>query len=374
MKRLTALLLGLALVFTVACTACATSSSDAVAMAVTPLDAQDMRLGQCMAPVGYSVTPTLSVCGTDSAPRSVTNPLGLLVVAQSPDGKTVMTYESANTYIEIVSSTLNGYTMRSHQEGVFDTETMTPMARYMTPSEYALSYLGSMFPGVQMTYMSSLDLNRFDAALRRQAQKEYDEMQALHPEQYGLNIDWVELLAEAPVYLCNMNGEDYIVIVKTVVDATQTTTTVPMAQGTFVETEITWSPKCTYVLACPKTAPGELLFAFDAFTENTAASDQFNAANERLANELRQIVVDGRTSSASAYSYRVLGDSVSSGDSYSDERYTDYIYDQNDYTLSDGTHVKVSTAYDYVYEGDNGVVYFSDSAFTEPGTRLSPNR
>jgi hypothetical protein len=70
----------------------------------------------------------------------------------------------------------------------------------------------------------------------------------------------------------------------------------------------------------------------------------------------------------------VLSSSTSSDDTYNDERYTDYIFDQNDYTLSDGTHVKVSTAYDYVYEGDNGVVYFSDSAFPEPGTRLTPNR
>ena len=66
---------------------------------------------------------------------------------------------------------------------------------------------------------------------------------------------------------------------------------------------------------------------------------------------------------------------ASTGDDYDDERFTDYIFDQNDYTLSDGSHVKVSTAYDYVYEGDNGVVYYSDSAFAGPGggTQLYPN-
>ena len=64
------------------------------------------------------------------------------------------------------------------------------------------------------------------------------------------------------------------------------------------------------------------------------------------------------------------------GDDYDDERFTDYLFDQNDYTLSDGSHVKVPTDYDYVYEGDGGVVYYSDSAFSQPGgtTQLYPNR
>ena len=76
------------------------------------------------------------------------------------------------------------------------------------------------------------------------------------------------------------------------------------------------------------------------------------------------------------YSDRVMKEETAKGDDYDDERFTDYLFDQNDYTLSDGSHVKVSTAYDYVYEGDNGVVYYSDSAFAQPGgsTQLYPNR
>ena len=74
------------------------------------------------------------------------------------------------------------------------------------------------------------------------------------------------------------------------------------------------------------------------------------------------------------YSHAALSTATGSDETYDDERFTDYIFDQNDYTLSDGSHVKVSTAYDYVYEGDNGVVYFSDSAFPQPGAPLTPNR
>ena len=63
------------------------------------------------------------------------------------------------------------------------------------------------------------------------------------------------------------------------------------------------------------------------------------------------------------------------GNDYDDERVTDYIFDQNDYTLEDGSHVKVSTGYSYVWEGDNGNVYASNSLFDQPGgsTQLYPN-
>ncbi len=57
------------------------------------------------------------------------------------------------------------------------------------------------------------------------------------------------------------------------------------------------------------------------------------------------------------------------------DQFSDYIFDQNDYTLSNGDHVKVPDSYDYVYEGDDGNVYVSDSSFDQPGgsTQLYPN-
>ena len=45
------------------------------------------------------------------------------------------------------------------------------------------------------------------------------------------------------------------------------------------------------------------------------------------------------------------------------DRFSDYIFDQNDYTTSDGYNVKISTGYDYVWDGGNGTVYYSSSSF-----------
>ena len=113
---------------------------------------------------------------------------------------------------------------------------------------------------------------------------------------------------------------------------------------------------------------------FEAFMENTSASDQFISANKKLSQELWDIITGRGTTVADSYSEEVMRRETESGDDYDDDRFTDYLFDQNDYTLSDGSHVKVSTAYDYVYEGDNGTVYYTDSAFPEPGVRLTPNR
>ena len=370
MKRLVTLILSLLFMLSVFSAGYAEGASS-VAMVMTPVDALDMRLGQCMAPQGYTVTPVADICGTT---RSITDPLGLAIIAKSPDGRVIMSYEKSNTYIQIVSSTIGGKTYRVHEDGKYDVETMTMMVQYMQTAAYAQSYLSGAFPGVEMTYQGSMDLSDYQSVVQQMAEGQYRNLTALHPEALGLNIDGVAVNMDICGFTCTMNGEQYNIIVATVIEATQMTMTMPMLQGQLSETEVLWSPLWTYMFACPATEFDNIFLAFEVFMENTTVSDQFTAANQKLADELRQIIVNGRMDSASSYSSRVLSSSTSSDDTYNDDRFTDYIFDQNDYTLSDGTHVKISTSYDYVYEGDNNVVYFTNSAFPEPGKPLSPNR
>ena len=104
--------------------------------------------------------------------------------------------------------------------------------------------------------------------------------------------------------------------------------------------------------------------------------EKHERANQRISSEIWSALTGIDLVGGRGLSERVMREETASGDDYDEERFTDYIFDANDYTLSDGSHVKVSTAYDYVYEGDNGVVYYSDSAFAQPGgsTELTPNR
>lgn len=362
MKRI----ISLFIVF-VLCLAAIAAAGAETAMVLVPIDAQDMRLGQCMVPQGYSMYPVPDFLGSN---RSITDPLGMGVVVTSPDNRVTMIYEKSNTYLEIVSSTIGGRTYRVHEDGKFDAETMTPMARYPLPAAYAMAYLNAVYPGVEMTYRGSMDLSEYQSLMQQSAEKFYYGLTVNHPELLGMNVDGVGVTADICGFTCEMNGEAYNIVVGTIIRAVQMTMSMQQLQGLLTETEVLWSPLCTYMLASPASEFDSVYPAFEAFMENTTVSDQFIRANEKLANELRNIVVQSR----GGYIDTVLRNYTSEKDTYYEDRFTDYIFDQNDYTLSDGSHVKIPTSYDYVYEGDNNVVYFSDSAFPEPGTQLSPNR
>ena len=339
--------------------------------AMNHLSPEDLRVAQCAAPVGYEISALLDNCGPT---RNFNIPVGVNIIVTSPDKKTFMTYESPSCFLEIVSSTRNGQTVRTQENGKMDPETLTLMGQYPQPNAYAYAYLEGMFPNVEISYMGSADMSPYQSLFKQNAQKKYDALRAGHPELVGLNIDWVAVDGDICAFSGEMHGESYAFIVGAVIEATQSTATMAQLQGTLVETEILWTPLCTYVLGCPVSELGSAYPAFEVFMANTTVSDEFIQTIQALSSQLAQIIADGRMQSGASYCYRALQTASASGETYDDERFTDYIFDQNDYTLSDGSHVKISTAYDYVYEGDNGVVYYSDSAFPEPGAKLTPNR
>ena len=130
------------------------------------------------------------------------------------------------------------------------------------------------------------------------------------------------------------------------------------------------APYCYFCLA-PQQGFDAAYADFLVFMANTAESDQFVQARMTLSNQIRESILSGRSQS---YAQMFAGD-LDSGDSYNEDRFTDYILDQNDYQLSSGEHVKIPTEYDYVYEDGNGRIYATDSALDEPAgmTQLKPS-
>jgi len=123
---------------------------------------------------------------------------------------------------------------------------------------------------------------------------------------------------------------------------------------------------------------------FQMFLDNTQVNDQFVDANIDIADSIASDVIANwnmQCAASAAYAQAMTAmtfasvESAMAADNYSSDRFSDYIFDQNNYTLSDGSSVQISTSYDYVYEGDNGVVYYSNSAFDQPGgsTQLYPD-
>ena len=147
--------------------------------------------------------------------------------------------------------------------------------------------------------------------------------------------------------------------------------------GTCHSAFIGWDSPYTFFMLTPESEYQAHTPMYEQFIMNTSLSDQFINAFNTAKNQITQQML--QTSSASmdavsAYCRSSISSAAGSETSYSDERFTDYIYDQNDYTLSNGDHVKVSTSYDYVYADDSGNVYVSNSADQPAGTtRLYPN-
>lgn len=179
--------------------------------------------------------------------------------------------------------------------------------------------------------------------------------------------------------VCRSNSDNkhqnlwYRGVVSTLVSAVETTMTASMLYGgDTVIRETTWSVPYCYLCIAPEESFDAVYADFRVFVANTTESDQFVQARATLANQIRESILSGRSES---YAQMFAGD-LGSGNSYNEDRFTDYIMDQNDYQFSSGEHVKIPTEYNHVYEDGNGRIYATDSALDEPAgmTQLTPSR
>ena len=353
-----------------ALTACSASAGGTVfSFAVTNIKQNGMVLGRCTAPAGWSVSAQTQVCTTN---QSMENPWMLYVTATDNIGGS-MAYCSERNYIQILR--WDGGT--PHREGAYNATFHTPMLSYRNAAGFC-DYTAGQFAhdGAKLTLVED---NQFPEAQNLFRQKEQtllrkgNELSSLS----SVRVDGVACSACYRRYKLDFHGVPSYVSVLAGVEAVQSTASVPGVYVDAVISTICWNVPFTYVMICPVADWGTYGPAFMQFMDNTSVTDEFKAANDKLANELIAIVT-GRPdlTSGRSLSEDVMRSETASGDSYGSDRYTDYLFDQNDYTLSDGTHVKVSTAYDYVYQGDNFNVYYSDSAFAQPGgsMQLYPNR
>ena len=107
----------------------------------------------------------------------------------------------------------------------------------------------------------------------------------------------------------------------------------------------------------PESEYEEHAAAFEQFIWNTELTDQFEEAFQKAQDQIvKQILQNGSTSMSTVQDYceSSVSDAMGSGATYDAEQFSDYILSQNDYTMPDGEHVKVSNTFDYVYADDLG--------------------
>jgi len=335
----------------------------ALNFAVTTIKYGGEAVGRCCVPEGWEIAPVVTYG------QSIEEPWTLTLTAAEPGGA-LMGYTSAQVYIEILRMDSG----ETHQDGVYSPMFHVPMLYYKDAANYCDYVATQMVPeGAKLVRVSDNAFPEARAMLERKEQAilaKANERAAAS----GVGVDAVDCTVCMRRYAVDYAGQSICLCVMAGVEALQSTARRwgPLAEE--ISSLISWKPVFCYSIVCPAERWGDYEPIFLQFVENSGVSDQFARTNDRLCTELLNIIGAGiDISGGQGYSEDVLRVEAGSGDDYTD-RYSDYLFDQNDYTLSDGSHVKVSTAYDYVYQGDNGTVWYTDSAFPEPGVQLYPNR
>ena len=349
-----------------------TALGEGVSYMRTDISDGEMIVGRTLAPQGYVVQSNMLYF--DGATMSMTSPVQLIVDVLAPDGSVEMAYTSGLDYVHILEQSMGGVTYGAHQDGVLDQTTMCMMFTEMTAGEYADAMMRKVVSEAVCQSETPVSAE-VKTALDMQCQKSYNEFSSMMGGMgAGMSLEIKDVRASAAerFYSMALNGIPYRGVVATLVSAVEMTMTANMLYGgETVIRETTWSVPYCYLCIAPEASFDAAYADFRVFVANTTESDQFVQARATLSNQIRESILSGRSQS---YAEMFAGD-LGSDNSYNEDRFTDYIMDQNDYQLSSGEHVKIPTEYEYVYEDGNGGVYATDSALDEPAgmTQLTPS-
>ena len=338
-----------------------------------PIEWDTATLGQVAVPEGFTAASQVNCCDETTC---LGYPLRVTEAVTNSDGSVMMIYKCGEQYIERVS----GNTIMTMQDGAMDTQTMIFMKYYENASGYCDELAATLDPSA--VYTRDEDMSFYDSVVNARYEEFYNTIEP-GLELYGMQTDWVEMTASQRLYtIPNDQYGDYALCILAEVRGYQYT----IEGYGYTDTIIVWDVPGYYILICPMSDYEEYHDTmFQVFIDNTTTNDQFIDFNDQLTAEITTTVINNMNmvcAASSAYASAMTAmtfDMVESNmnyGTYSSDRFSDYIFDQNDYTLSDGSSVQISTQYDYVYQGDNCVVYYSDSAFDVPpvgATQLYPN-
>ena len=362
------------LVFVLAVSVCGSvfAADGAQGFTLLPLTWNGAGLGKIALPNGYEFAMDVHLSDDTTCLGS---PLRVNVLAASEKDNAVLSFYASENFIERVRS---ASPIVQHVDGQLDMQTMIFMMRYMNADQYCDARASLV--GAPLTFYRSEDMSFFNSKLE-QHRKKFSDLILPGLSQFGLHADWLEVTAAQRVYTYEAEGVTMALCILAEVRGYQYTI------AGINDVCILWDVPAYYGMICPLSDYQRLHdTVFMPFVENTAVSDTFIDLQDQLTSQIRDITIQTWTmqvSASNAYAAAMNALTSASVNSYlqsssysNTDRFTDYIFDQNSYTTSDGYEVKISTEYDYVWDGGNGTVYYSDSAFDMPygAVQLYPNR
>lgn len=350
--------------------ASATYATDLQLVSREMRSADGILIGHYVVPSDFNVNLHLSDSMSDF---SIGNPARVTLSAYAPDGCTSYAYRSACDFVEYLDIE-NAISNVVHQDGAWDRYAMTTMLRARNAEEYADYVFSLLYPNQEVDSVTQVELNaETQAFAQQQKEKLLTRMQALASVTPGISVEGSYWDAVERRYSFNNAGEDYIAVIAVCVGGYQMSTMSYGILNNIGSRCISWGPYGTYIYVTPASEYNAGRAGFDAFMLNTSVSDQFIKFNQDMGMQIRDAMVQGLSlDNASSYSQSGLSDVIEPGEDYED-RFTDYIFDQNEYTTSEGDSIKVPTSFDYVYEDGSGNVFVSNSVPSSDMTILVPN-
>lgn len=358
MKKITALILATLLVVSLGGAAFA-ADSDVNGFTLTPITWDGAGLGKVAVPEGFEMTTTVH-CSDETTCLGA--PLRVSVMLVSKDVPATMMFNASESYIERVKT--NYPSMFSQVDGKLDGQTMVFMQRYRD----AAGYCDWMMEGLDApsSFYKDEDTSYMDDHLASERSRYANLVSGM--SQYGIKVEWTDVTVAQRVYTYDIEDTTWAMCIFASVYGYQYN-----AAG---EICCQWNVPANYMMTCPldqyQQVHDEI---FMPFVENTAVSDTFIQLQDDLTYQIRDETIqywNMAVAASNAYAQAMSALTTASVESYlqssnysSSDRFSDYIFDRNTYTTSDGYEVSVSNSYDYVWEGD-GVVYYSDSAFDVP--------
>ena len=332
-----------------------------------PITWQGAGLGKCAVPAGYTLYSEVH-CGDETTCLGA--PIRVHAQVVSNSASSTLGYFSSEMYLERIKS---GYF--PHRDGQLDSQMYIFMMRYMDASQCCDWLASRLVSG--SSFWKNEDSSFFNSKVEAALNEYRNEVEPGLKAQNHIKTNWFDVTAAHKVYTYEYGGVTYALCILAEVRAYQLN-----AAG---EVMTAWDIPEYYYMSCP-LSDYERIHAtdFQAFIANTAISDTFKQLQEDLTKEIQRHIQSTWAAAIAASNAYVRAmnaltsqsvNSYLSSSSYSaSDRFSDYIFDRNEYTTSDGYSCSISTSYDYVWEGSNGTVYYSNSAFDMPSgaTQLSP--
>lgn len=323
-------------------------------------------VGKVVIPVGWNVTVKEYTLNDQ---LSITWPNALLAYVSSPDGSVTMAYFSRMDFQQQYVYGM-GAESQSVDDG-YDQSNMLHTLDYRNAADTCDFMVNDLYPETDHVFLTERSATDAENQALYRYWQEYDS--GIRSNFGKVNSTTVEIKAtDASIaertYQSGSN--------KTVVNAFVSGYEVVSQFGQIYTDTINWRINSLFTMQAPAGNFEQYMDIFSVFALNSTTSGEYadmtNQHSFYLWEYFQTLKSGGKVNEEqlSGNLSQSAEENVGTGDTYSiTDGWSDVIRDENDYTLSSGSHIKLSTDFDHVYEDSDGNVYAGYGSFYPSGTK-----